>query len=225
MKIGGLQRCSLIDYPGEISGIVFTMGCNFRCPYCYNSELVIPERYPPAVPQKEVLRFLEKRRGKLDAVVVTGGEPCMQEDLAEFFRRLKMMEYKVKLDTNGSFPNVLEDVLPLADYVSLDIKAPLDRYSEAAGKEVPSEIIEKSIGLLMNSGRDYEFRTTVFGGGFSDEDFEKIGKAIKGAKKHFIQNFLHSGKVMSPGLESCTDEELERFRAVISNFADECAVR
>ena len=225
MDIGGLQKCSLIDYPGELSAIIFTRGCNFRCPYCYNSELVLPEKYSPLIPEEEIFSFLEKRRGKLDAVAITGGEPCIQPDLPEFMRELKDMGYKVKLDTNGSCPGALEKVLPLVDYIAMDVKAPPEKYSYIAGADVNIDDIKKSIRLIINSGKEHEFRTTVFRGCFRAGDFKKIGEMIEGANKHYIQNFLPSGKVLSEGLESCSDEELESFRDVLEGFAGECGVR
>ncbi|OQX50761.1 MAG: anaerobic ribonucleoside-triphosphate reductase activating protein [Candidatus Cloacimonas sp. 4484_209] len=132
MKIGGFQKVSLIDYPGKICAIVFTRGCNFRCPYCHNPELVLPENYSPLIPEEEIFSFLEKRRGKLDAVEITGGEPTLQEDLTEFIRKIKEMGFLVKLDTNGSFPSVLEKVIysGLVDYIAMDVKAPLEKYRQ-----------------------------------------------------------------------------------------------
>ncbi len=225
MDIGGLQKCSLIDYPGEVSAIIFTRGCNFRCPYCYNSELVLPEKYSPLIPAEEIFSFLEKRRGKLDAVAITGGEPCIQPDLPGFIRKLKKMGYKVKIDTNGSCPGVLEKVLPLVDYIAMDVKAPPEKYSCIAGADVNIDDIKKSIRLIINSGKEHEFRTTVFRGGPTEEDFRKIGKMVEGAKKHYIQNFLPSGKVLSEGLESCSDGELEGYKKTLEGFVGERGVR
>lgn len=135
MQIGGLQKFSLLDYPGKISAVVFTQGCNFRCPYCHNPELVDPARYQECLPEEEIFSFLETRRGKLEAVTVTGGEPTLQKSLAPFLRRIKDMGFLVKLDTNGSRPDVLEELLrqKLIDYIAMDIKAPLEKYEAVTG--------------------------------------------------------------------------------------------
>lgn len=223
MEIAGLQKCSLIDYPGEVSAVVFTRGCNFRCVYCYNSELVLPDKYAPLIPEDEIFSFLQRRRGKLDAVVITGGEPCMQEDLKDFIRKVKGMGFKVKLDTNGSFPDVLEKLLPLLDYIAVDVKAPAAKYPEIAGADAGGVL--ESLRLVRGSGKDYEFRTTVFRGCFSKEDLREIGKMAEGAKKHYIQNFLPSEKVLSEGLESCPEEELDGYRKKLEGFVGECGVR
>jgi pyruvate formate lyase activating enzyme len=135
MKIGGLQKFSLLDYPGKISAVVFTQGCNFRCPYCHNPELVDPERFQECIPEDEIFAFLETRRGKLEAVTVTGGEPTIQNGLSSFVRRIKDMGFMVKLDTNGSRPEVLEELIrhKLIDYIAMDIKAPLEKYEAVTG--------------------------------------------------------------------------------------------
>ena len=153
MKIGGFQKVSLIDYPGRISAVVFTQGCNFRCPFCHNPELVEPERFEGLSPEAEILTFLEKRKGRLDAVVITGGEPTLQTELIPFIIHLKAMGYRIKLDTNGALPDVLEEMLGrgLLDYVAMDIKAPLERYSEVTKTKTDGQRILKSISLIMGS--------------------------------------------------------------------------
>lgn len=163
MEIGGLQKISLIDYPGRIGAIVFTRGCNFRCPYCHNPELVDPVRYAPLLPEAEVLAFLEKRRGKLEAVTVTGGEPTLQKDLEGFLQKVKAMGYLAKLDTNGSNPEMLERLLRggQVDYLALDVKGPLDQYGRIAKTRVDTAKIARSIELVSASAVEHEFRTTV----------------------------------------------------------------
>ncbi len=225
MKIGGLQKCSLIDYPGEISAVIFARGCNFRCLYCYNRELVLPEKYSPLIPEEEIFSFLEKRTGKLDAAAITGGEPCMQPELPDFLARVRGMGFKVKLDTNGSFPAVLERALPFVDYIAMDIKAPPGKYSEITGVDINIDDIKKSIRLVMDSGKTYEFRTTLPGGMLEDEDFRKIGEIVKGARRHYLQNMRFPEKSLVTGLKSCSGEEVECFRNVLEVFVGECGAR
>jgi len=153
MKIGGLQKISFIDYPGSIGAVVFVQGCNFRCPYCHNPELVDPERYGPLLNEGEVLAFLEKRRGKLDAVTLTGGEPTLQPDLVGFLRKVREMGYRIKLDTNGSQPEVLAALIreKLVDYLAMDIKGPREKYARIARVEVDLAAIGRSVELITES--------------------------------------------------------------------------
>jgi pyruvate formate lyase activating enzyme len=181
MKIGGLQKISLIDYPGRISAIVFTQGCNFRCPYCHNPELVDPARYGPVLPGEEVISFLEKRRGKLDAVTVTGGEPTLQPDLDRFLQKMKGMGYLTKLDTNGSNPDVLERLIRgrLVDYIAMDVKGPLKKYERIANVKVKTAMIRRSIELIAASGIEHEFRTTVVRSQLDNEDLITTAELLK----------------------------------------------
>ena len=192
MKIGGFQKVSRIDYPGRISAVVFTQGCNFRCPFCHNPELVDPERFEGLIPEPEILSFLEKRRGRLDAAVITGGEPTLQSELIPFIIHLKAMGYLIKLDTNGALPDVLEEMLGrrLLDYVAMDIKAPLERYGEATKTKTDGQRLRKSISLITASDVDYEFRTTAVRSLLAPDDFEEIGRLISGAKRFVLQKFV-----------------------------------
>ncbi len=192
MKIGGFQKVSLIDYPGRISAVVFTQGCNFRCPFCHNPELVDPQRFMDLIPEKEILSFLEKRKGRLDAVVITGGEPTMQPELIPFILHLKAMGYLIKLDTNGTHPDLLAEMLDkkLLDYVAMDIKAPLERYGAVTRTNTDHDRIRRSISLIMGSGTDYEFRTTAVKSLLAPEDLEEIGRLIPGAKRFVLQKFV-----------------------------------
>lgn len=192
MKIGGFQKVSLIDYPGKISAIVFTQGCNFRCPFCHNPELVDPERFEGLIPEAEILSFLEKRKGRLDAVVITGGEPTLQPELIPFVIHLKAMGYLIKLDTNGARPEVLEDMLGrgLLDYVAMDIKAPMERYGEVTKTKADTQRILRSISLIMESGVDYEFRTTAVKSLLEPQELEEIGRLIPGARRFVLQKFV-----------------------------------
>lgn len=191
MQIGGVQKTSLLDYPDKISAIVFTYGCNFRCGYCHNPELIVMKN-EPAWTIAGFFEFLNSRKGKLDGVVITGGEPCLQKGLIDFIKQIKDMGFLVKLDTNGTFSSVLNDVLPFLDYIAMDIKAPLYKYKYITKVDIDTEIIKKSINIIMNSGIDYEFRTTVVKSQLNMEDFEAIGQLIKGAEKYYLQKFVPS---------------------------------
>jgi pyruvate formate lyase activating enzyme len=191
MKIGGLQKISLIDYPGRISAIVFTQGCNFRCPYCHNPELVDPTQYGPILSEEEVISFLEKRRGKLDAVTVTGGEPTLQPDLDRFLQEIKGMGYLTKIDTNGSNPDVLERLIRdrLVDYLAMDVKGPLQKYERIANVKVKTAKIRRSIELITASGIDHEFRTTVVRSQLDHEDLIATAELLKKGL-YVLQSFV-----------------------------------
>jgi len=192
MKIGGLQKVSLTDYPGKISAIVFTQGCNFRCPYCHNPELVDPELYQECLPEEEFFSYLEKRKGKIEAVTITGGEPTIQNDLIPFVMRVKAMGLLIKIDTNGSKPEVLEELIRrnLVDYLAMDIKAPLEKYAAITRTPVNGKAIRQSIMLIMNSGIDYEFRTTVVKSQIKEADLLAIGRLIKNASLYSLQRYV-----------------------------------
>ncbi len=209
MIIGGLQKTSLLDFPEKIAAIVFTVGCNFRCGYCHNPELI-----NGGAKIEDVFEFLKTRQGKLDGVVITGGEPCLQKDLPEFIKQVKELGFAVKLDTNGSFPEMLEKVLPDLDYVAMDIKAPLEKYSQIVNVDVDTSKILKSIEILKNCGVDYEFRTTVVKSQLSYEDFEKIGQLIQGAPRYYLQKFVAS-KILDKGLENEKTFSTEEFERII----------
>ena len=189
--IGGLQKSSLIDYPEKISAIIFLKGCNFRCPYCHNPELV-NKTSTSLLSEVEVLKFLKSRKDKLDGVVITGGEPTLYENLPDFLNKIKELNFLIKLDTNGSNPELLQKVISkkLVNYVAMDIKSPIDKYNKTVCAKVNIENILKSINILKLSNIDYEFRTTVVKSQLSLDDFEKIGKMIEGSKKHYLQRFL-----------------------------------
>lgn len=215
MIIGGLQKTSLLDFPEKIAAIVFTMGCNFRCGYCHNPELINGE-----AKIEEVFEFLKTRQGKLDGVVITGGEPCLQKDLPEFIKQVKELGFAVKLDTNGSFPEMLEKVLADLDYVAMDIKAPLEKYSQIVNVDVDTSKILKSIEVLKNGGVDYEFRTTVVKSQLSFEDFEKIGQLIQGAPRYYLQRF-EASKILDKSLENektYSTEEFERIIDILKSY-------
>ncbi|MDL1972748.1 MAG: anaerobic ribonucleoside-triphosphate reductase activating protein [Deltaproteobacteria bacterium] len=226
MKIGGFQRTSLIDYPGKICSIIFTIGCNFRCPYCYNHRLVLPERYVEPIPIEEVWSFLKRRKGKIDAVEFTGGEPTIQEDLIEKMSKVKEMGFLVKLDTNGSHPEIIEKCIKkgVVDYVAMDIKAPLERYSFVTGVSIDIERIKESINIIGQLP-DYEFRTTLYPA-LSDKDFLEIFQLIKGAKRYFLQVCK-----LKDTLKDCTHlkqfprEKIEILKKEALKFVKNCEIR
>lgn len=226
MQIGGIQKTSLLDFPDRISTIVFTKGCNFACGYCHNPELFNSKTDYSVF---EFFEFLQKRKGKLDGVVITGGEPCLQNGLAEFISKIKDMGFAVKLDTNGSFPNVLENLLEknLLDYIAMDIKAPIERYKEITNSNISENRILQSIELIMKSGIDYEFRTTVVKSQLKLQDFEKIGNMICGAKRYYLQKFVPT-KTLNPEFINETtysDKEFDKIIKVLTCKISNIAVR
>ena len=230
MLLGGLQKFTLIDYPGKIAATVFTVGCNFLCPFCHNPELIDPKlmKNQPSVLESEFFEFLKSRQGKLDGVCITGGEPTLHKDLADFLSKIKSLGFAVKLDTNGSHPEILEKLITekLVDYIAMDIKAPADKYSEIAGG-VGIDKIKKSVGLIKNSGVDYEFRTTVVPKFHKKEDLIKIAEWLKGAKKYFIQQFYPT-KTLDDclmGEKSYSKEELNELCEAIKSYFGQCGVR
>ena len=198
MKIAGIQKFSLIDFPEKLSAVLFVQGCNFRCGYCHNRELVLPEYFSSTIPEEDIFKFLQSRTGKLQGVVITGGEPTIFADLIPFIKKIKSLGFSVKLDTNGSNPEVLKEILEnnLVDYIAMDIKAPIGRYKEIIGVEVDTEKIFKSVELIRNSDIDYEFRTTLIKGFHSLKDILQICQIIKGNKKYVLQNFYPSDSLI-----------------------------
>ncbi len=224
MQIGGIQKTSLLDFPDKISAIVFTQGCNFRCGYCHNPELIVLKNEASNI---DFFEFLKTRQGKLDGVVITGGEPCLQKDLIDFIKRIKDMGFLVKLDTNGTMPEVLKSALPLVDYVAMDIKAPIEKYPDIVRVKInPNKILE-SISLIINSGVDYEFRTTVVKSQLGYDDFGQIGKLIKGAKRYYLQKFVPS-KTLDENLMKETTystEEFEQIKNILNKYIDNVSLR
>jgi pyruvate formate lyase activating enzyme len=229
MNIGGLQRFSLIDYPGTICAIIFTQGCNFRCPYCHNPELVHPDRYETVIPEEDIYSFLERRRGKLDGVSITGGEPTEQSDLIEWIRRVKAMGYLVKIDTNGSHPEALNELTEgkLVDFIAMDVKAPLAKYRDITRSTVDPRLITESIQLILNSGIPHEFRTTVVQSQLDTKDISAIARMINGADRYVLQRFLPSKVLDRRYLNKTTwsDEELTSVERKIHRFVGQVIVR
>lgn len=218
MLIGGLQKSSLIDYPEKISAIIFTQGCNFKCPYCHNPEL-ISGKQQTGIDEVQILNFLASRQGKLDGVVITGGEPTLHKDLPEFIKQIKILGFSVKLDTNGTNPEMLESLIHenLIDYVAMDIKAPIEKYKEIVCADVNTDNILKSIDILKKSDIDYEFRTTVIKSQLLTEDFENIGKLIKNSEKYYLQRFVPTKTLNKKFLQEETYSD-EEFIPIISNL-------
>ncbi|MCB9757633.1 MAG: anaerobic ribonucleoside-triphosphate reductase activating protein [Candidatus Omnitrophica bacterium] len=200
MQIGGLIKLSLVDYPGKTAAVVFTQGCNFRCPYCYNKELVIPSCFQAVIPEEAVISFLAKRKDVLGGVVITGGEPTLHKDLLEFLRRLQHLGYPVKLDTNGSRPDVLREVIQenLVDFIAMDLKAPLEAYEKLAGVPVSTKLIEESIAIIKGSGIQHQFRTTIVKSLLGNTDFLKLAHLVAGAQSYVLQNFSAQESVLDP---------------------------
>lgn len=229
MKFGGLNKFTLIDYPGKTAVLVYTIGCNFRCPYCHNPELV-NETVENEIDEKEVLDFLEKRKGVIDGLVITGGEPTIHgDDLFNFMKKVKTLGFLVKLDSNGTNPSFLEKVISegVVDYIAMDIKSPLMTYHKVANMPVDVAAIRKSITILKARKVDYEFRTTVIKILCSKEDLHKIFKEIRGAHKYFLQKFVPNNILNPQFLKKTTysDEEFEEFQKVASQYVDYCGVR
>ena len=232
MRISGLQKMTLLDYPGKIACTVFLGGCNFRCPFCHNAEL-LDGTAETIMGEAELLAFLEKRKGLLDAVCISGGEPTLQAGLAALLEKIRQMGYLVKLDTNGSRPEVLKDLVKrgLLDYVAMDIKNAPDRYAQTAGAEVAMEHIEESIRFLLEEHVGYELRTTVVAELHDREAVVRMGQWIaslgegKKVKRWFVQPFVDRDTVLFTGLSRPNDEQLSEFAECLGAFSVYSAIR
>lgn len=206
----------MIEYPGKISAIAFTQGCNFRCPYCHNPELVDPDLFGDCLPEEDVLSFLEKRRGKLDALTITGGEPTIHHDLIDFIKRVREIGYLIKLDTNGSCPEVMEQLIGgrLIDYIAMDMKSPLHKYRTVTRSKIDEDKIRRTIEIIMKSGIAYEFRTTVPKKLLLEEDLLEMGKLLRNASCYILQQFIPTKTLDKQFLkyEAYSQEEMECFR-------------
>ena len=221
MRIGGLQKVTLLDYPGKVACTVFLPGCNLRCPFCHNPALVLPDRETDSLSTEELLAFLETRRGKLDGVCVTGGEPTLYEDLPALLRQIRGLGFAVKLDTNGCDPARLAEILNqgLVDYVAMDVKNAPARYAETVG--IPGfnpAPVEESIRLLRKSTVDYEFRTTLVRELHRPEDLDAIAAWLAGAPRYYLQNFVDSGNLIGRGYHGFTAEQLQGFAERVRPF-------
>ena len=227
MKIHGLQKLTLLDYPGAVACTVFLGGCDFRCPYCHNAELLDPD-FPPLMDENELLSFLRKRQGLLDGVCITGGEPLLRPDLPALLENIRGLGFRVKLDTNGSRPDRLRAILNagLADYVAMDVKNSPARYAETVGREnFDLTPIRESVSLLLEGRSDYEFRTTVVSSLHTEDDIREIGRWIAGAKRYFLQPFTDRETVPMAGFSAPSPAQLEAFLTIAREFVPETQLR
>jgi len=232
MQISSVQRSTLVDFPGKISCVVFTPGCNFRCDFCHNPELVLPEEIQKNknfITENSFFNFLSTRKNLLDGVVITGGEPTLQKDLFSFLQKIREQNFSIKLDTNGTNPKILEKIIynNLVDYFAMDIKASPQNYEKICGTKINFSDIEKSKNLIQNSSKNYEFRTTVFFPFFNEKEIKEIGKFIRGSKKFFLQNFSNIGKILNPQKKffGFPVQKLEQFKKIAEKFVDFCEIR
>ena len=239
MIIGGLEKLSLIDFPGYLSAIVFTKSCNFRCHFCYNPMLVFAEgenelknidEGPSLIPEEDFFLFLKERVGKLEGLVISGGEPTLQPDLKEFIIKVKELGYKVKLDTNGTSPEKVSDLIKnnLLDYIAMDLKAPLEKYEAVIGVKTDINKIKESIDLLINGNVPYEFRSTLVPGLVNEDDILEMSKDIEGANLWYLQKFKSDIRLVNGDFEnkeSFTDKEMEYFSNIGGKFTKKCLFR
>jgi pyruvate formate lyase activating enzyme len=234
MIIGGLQKVTLVDYPGKIACTLFLSGCNFRCPFCYSKELVLPQdiQNHPQLPQETFFSFLEERKGLVDGVVLCGGEPTINSDLIDLCRKIKAMGFLIKLDTNGSNPDIVKKLIEekLVDYIAMDIKAPLiqEKYNQANGVNIPIEKIKESINLIKDFGVNYEFRSTIVPGLHSIDDIIQMANEIAPAEKYYLQQFRGEKGTIDPELSTVkpfSDEEIEKVRKQIEPLFKKFGVR
>ena len=227
MKIHGLQKMTLLDFPGRVACTVFLGGCDFRCPFCHNFELADGSA-KPVMEEEELLSFLKKRQGLLDGVAFTGGEPCLHRDLPDLIRRIRELGFAVKLDTNGYHPWLLQALLEegLIDYAAMDIKNCPEKYALTCGvSEVNMDTVRESIALLMNSGIDYEFRTTVVEEFHQAEDFHGIGELIRGARHYYLQCFTDRDSVPFGNLHAPSKEALEAYAEIARQYVSDTSIR
>ncbi len=228
MRIQGLQKLTLLDFPERMACTVFTAGCNFRCPFCHNASLVTHIPAQADMDEERFFAFLQKRKGILDGVCVTGGEPLLQPDIEAFLLKIKELGYLVKLDTNGSFPEKLKALVEknLVDYVAMDIKNSLEKYDVTIGSDARYiEAVERSVAFLKEGHVDYEFRTTVTKNFHSAEDFAAIGKWIQGAPRYYLQSFVDSGDLIEMNMEGVGKEEMEMFLEKVKPYVPGAQLR
>ncbi len=218
MNIGGIQKLSLLDYPDKTCCTIFTVGCNYRCPFCHNASIICNSVPENGISQEEVIEFLKRRKGLLDGVCITGGEPLLQDQLESFIREIKSLDFLVKLDTNGSLPRKLKQLIEtgLVDYVAMDIKNSPDSYGQTIGiNNYNLDPVKESVDLLLSNIVPYEFRTTVVRQLHTSKDMLAIAQWIKGADHYYLQNFVDSGDVLESGLSGFSREEIKDFHELI----------
>ena len=218
MILKGLQKTTLLDYPEKLACTVFTGGCNFRCPFCHNASLVLRPADVDEISEESFFSYVKKRKGLLDGVCITGGEPLLNHDIEDFITRLKDLGFLVKLDTNGAFPDRLEALLnkSLVDYVAMDIKNSPSKYAMTAGLDgkLDVSVIERSIKLIMDKAPDYEFRTTVVRELHTKEDIEDIAKWLLGTRRYYLQKYVDSGDILLDGYSAYSDGEMQELIAI-----------
>ena len=228
MKFGGLQKLTLLDYPEHVACTLFTMGCNFRCPFCHNGSLVVGrDGAAEQLTEEDVMDFLTKRRNMLEGVCITGGEPLLQAGLTEFVKQVKDLGYKVKLDTNGSFPDKLIELVEsgLIDYVAMDVKNSRDLYSRTAGCAVDLENVSRSIEFLKSGAVDYEFRTTVTGTFHTATSIEQTAEWLAGAKRWFLQQFVASSDLIDITVTGCDVDTMRKYQEVAQKYVKNTQLR
>ena len=227
MQIYGLQKLTLLDFPRKTACTIFTGGCNFRCPFCHNGDLVLGN-LPEPINTDELFAFLKKRSGVLDGVCITGGEPLLSPDIDSFIKEIRKLGYLIKLDTNGSNPEYLKNLVEqgLVDYVAMDIKNSKDAYPKTVGIDnFDVSPISESVEFLKNSKTDYEFRTTIVKEFHTEDDIMKIGEWLKDSKKYFLQNFVDSESVIKKGLHSVDESELKNWKDILTRYIDFVEIR
>ena len=227
MRISGFQKMTLLDFPGRVACTFFTFGCNLRCPFCHNASLVVGGG-EAEFSKEEILAYLKKRTGLLDGVCITGGEPLLQSDIADFIKEIKALGYAVKLDTNGCYPEKLKELVlgGLVDYVAMDVKNCFSKYGQTVGiKDFDVSPIKESAAFLISSGIDFEFRTTIVAELHTVEDIKALAADIKGAKRYFLQNFVDSGDIIGQGLSAHKREILEQMQAEAAKTLDIVEIR
>ena len=227
MNIAGLQKMTLLDFPGRIACTVFLPGCNLRCPFCHNASLVLPQREKDVITEEALLDFLKLRKKKLDGVCVTGGEPTLYIDLPDLLKKIKDLGFQVKLDTNGTNPKMLGQILKdgLCDYVAMDIKNSPDKYAATCGGVDVLDAVKESVSILMKSSTEYEFRTTVMHPYHDPEDFVKIGQWLQGAKQYFIQCFVDSGDLLSQECTVLTETQVKALKDAVQTYIPNTQLR
>lgn len=227
MKIGGLQKITLLDFPEHIACTVFLKGCNFRCPFCYNSPLLNENENGENLTEDDFFSFLKSRKNKLDGVAITGGEPLLQKDIIDFIIKIKNLGFKVKLDTNGSYPKVLKELIArhLVDYVAMDLKNSLDKYELTTNHQVNIANIVESINILMSGAVEYEFRTTVVEEYHTLEDFEKMGQLVANAKRYYLQCYQYQDSVLDKSLHALSKEKLQECLKVLQKYVANAQLR
>ncbi len=224
MRIGGLQKLTLLDFPQKVACTVFLQGCNFRCPFCHNTPLLVGTQ---EIPEAELLSFLKKRQGMLDGVAITGGEPLINADIAELLRKIKLLGYAIKLDTNGSFPDRLKSLIEegLVDFVAMDIKNSRAKYEGTSGKTGILPAVEESVRILLDGKIPYEFRTTVVDELHEPKDFHDIGQWIRGAEAYFLQGFVDSGNILEGGMHAASKDKIANCLAIASQYISNTQIR